>query len=590
MPGDDVGFPGAAHLNDKQPCMLEHLPTKINKQCVERVPAEPFLHDEHDSLALIGFTPGVFVPDNKKLLPHDVYIFASDDQPLGKGGFGVVHRAVHGITQSVRAIKEISKAHVKDVAGLRQEVQLVKGLDHPNIVRLCETFEDRNNLYLVMELFDGGEILQNLVSLGSPCPGFSEGEAGHIIRQVLRAVNYLGTLNIVHRDLKLENVMLVRAVDCTSTPLKLIDFGLATTVPPGGLRAQKGTKWYLAPEVLARQPYGLAVDMWACGVMVFMLLCGKPPFYSRKHPKSDDATFDAIQAAKLSFMSLSWANRSDDCKEFIKGLLKKDVATRAKPEEALAHPWLRAIPKPYNRTITSGDVTHMLQFFEREPLVQAACELMVASLHEYELKDHKDLFLSVDSCSRGMVNANDLEAAIAASGLSALPAAQQLLAAVRTRNITLRYTEFIAAAIDKSTLVTADRCRNAFRVFDRDLDGGLSYSELMVVFGEDHKPKHGECSGEGLLVDLGIQGEELEFPQFCAMMGLEGECGQPFVMDEDLRSQILHRAEEKDDDTNDYMPRFFTCCFVRDLKSKLSGTLFAAGAPSASPRHIRSAR
>mmetsp|Transcript_1871 Transcript_1871/g.4178 ORF Transcript_1871/g.4178 Transcript_1871/m.4178 type:complete len:588 (+) Transcript_1871:24-1787(+) len=586
MSGEDVGFPGAAHL-EEQHCMLEHLSTKVRQSCVERVPAEPFLHDEHDSLALIGFTPGVFVPDNKKLLPHDVYTFASDDRPLGRGGFGVVHRAVHGITQSVRAIKEISKAHVKDVAGLRQEVQLVKGLDHPNIVRLCETFEDRNNLYLVMELFDGGEILQNLVSLGSPCPGFPEREAGHIMRQVLRAVNYLSALNIAHRDLKLENVMLVRAVDCKSTPLKIIDFGLATAVPPEGLRAQIGTKWYMSPEVLAGKPYGLGVDVWACGVMVFMLLCGKPPFYSRKHPKSETATFEAIQAAKLSFMSLAWAPRSDACKDFIKCLLTKDLDKRATAQDALEHPWLLAIPKPYSRTITEQDIASIRDFLQREPLVQAGCELMVASLHEHELKDHKDLFLSVDSRSKGVVTVEDLDAAIVAAGLGDLPAAKQVLEAMSVREITFRYTEFIAATIDKSVLVTADRCRNAFRVFDRDLDGGLSYSELMVVFGKDHKPKHGVSTGEGLLVDLGIQGEELEFPQFCAMMGLEGECGQPFVMDEELRTQIMHRAEEKEDDSTSYIPKFFTCCFVRDFKNALSGNVFAAGAPSA--RHIRSA-
>eukprot|EP00820_Chromera_velia_P024332 Cvel_32861.t1-p1 / transcript=Cvel_32861.t1 / gene=Cvel_32861 / organism=Chromera_velia_CCMP2878 / gene_product=Calcium-dependent protein kinase 2, putative / transcript_product=Calcium-dependent protein kinase 2, putative / location=Cvel_scaffold5206:3376-5449(+) / protein_length=404 / sequence_SO=supercontig / SO=protein_coding / is_pseudo=false len=191
---------------------------------------------------------------------------------IGQGTWGAVHEVVHKTTGALRAAKVIPKVFVEDIDRFRQEIELMKSLDHPNIVRLYETFEDQADIYLVMEYCAGGELFDRLLASGS----FSELDACRLMNQILAGVAYCHKLRVVHRDLKPENFLFL--LKDPNSPIKLIDFGLASRYTPGQLlRTRAGTPYYVSPQVLEGR-YGPECDVWSAGVMMYILLCGYPPF------------------------------------------------------------------------------------------------------------------------------------------------------------------------------------------------------------------------------------------------------------------------------------------------------------------------
>jgi len=429
-------------------------------------------------------------------------------------------------------MKKISKKRVRDINGLREEVEFMKRFDHPNIVKLYETFEDKSHLYLIMEFCEGGEVLEKLQSMGGQ-GGMSEIEVGYVMRQVFRAVHYLHLQNTAHRDLKMENMLLVRkGVGCHETPVKIIDFGLAKRVPPNGLTEQKGTKWYLAPELLAGDHYGVEVDIWACGIIMFMLLSSMPPFYKREDPHDDEATYEAIQKQPLRFPSTKWKKRSNGCQALIKQLLNRDTKRRLTAAQAIKDKWLNEIaPAPFKHPLTSKEVENLTAFFHQKRLTQATYELIVLRIAERKIKPWKDLFLTVDKEGTGAVDHDSLKIAMIDAGLQNTPAGTELLSLMNQRGRALNYTEFLAASIDTTELINPDYLKAAFRVFDRNMDGDLDAEELKVIFPVE------SLSGQGI-ESVGLVNGRLSFKDYCSLNGLDGDPGVPYVMDAKTRNQL----------------------------------------------------
>mmetsp|Transcript_10952 Transcript_10952/g.23470 ORF Transcript_10952/g.23470 Transcript_10952/m.23470 type:complete len:561 (-) Transcript_10952:136-1818(-) len=527
---------------DQLPDMLAHLPTKARKnaKAKESIKQPSVVTDE--PLSVVSFTKGLFIFDNHKMEPGEVYDY-DKSTPLGEGGYGIVYKATHRVTGAVRAMKQISKRRVKDLPALRAEIEFMKRFDHPNIVKLYETFEDKQHVFLVMECCEGGEVLEKLVSKGSPCPGLQEPEVGHVMRQTFRAVRYLHSHGVAHRDLKLENMLLVRkGVGCDETPVKVIDFGLAKRVPPEKLTEQKGTKWFLAPELLDGKPYGIEVDMWACGVIMFMLLSGMPPFYHKANPNDEEATYDAICSAPLKFPAPKWKHRSAGAKALIRNLLNRDVERRMTAVQALEDQWLNEVaPKPYNHPIGAEDLENLRSFFHKKMLAQASFEVIVLRVAERAIKQWKDLFLTIDEKGMGAISADALAHALKDAGIHDTAAAKEVLELMRTREKPLNYTEFLAAAMDKKELIKPEYCRAAFRVFDRNMDGKLDADELAIVFGDDAGATPRGTSTSEMMKRLGIEGDMLTYNDYCTMVGLHGDPGQPFVADDQTRTRLSQK-------------------------------------------------
>ncbi|XP_056410347.1 serine/threonine-protein kinase 33 isoform X2 [Hyla sarda] len=270
---------------------------------------------------------------------QQIYTFG---EKLGQGSFGVVIEATHGETGKKWAIKKVNreKAGSSAVKLLEREVSILKTVNHNHIIHLEEVFETPKRVYLVMELCEGGELREILHRRKR----LTESETRHVIHSLAYAIAYLHKKDIVHRDLKLENI-LVQRVDAREGEemklnIKVTDFGLA--VQKGGVGSENmlqstcGTPNYMAPEVINAHDYSQQCDIWSIGVIMYMLLSGDPPFMG----SSEDKLFEHIKRGELKFSSPAWQSVSEAAKDVLRKLLRVDPADRITANELLDDPWI----------------------------------------------------------------------------------------------------------------------------------------------------------------------------------------------------------------------------------------------------------
>ncbi|XP_078387143.1 calcium/calmodulin-dependent protein kinase type II subunit gamma isoform X4 [Cetorhinus maximus] len=255
-------------------------------------------------------------------------------EELGKGAFSVVRRCVKLSTGQEYAAKIINtkKLSARDHQKLEREARICRLLKHPNIVRLHDSISEEGFHYLIFDLVTGGELFEDIVAREY----YSEADASQCIHQILESVNHIHQHDIVHRDLKPENLLL--ASKCKSAAVKLADFGLAIEVQ-GDQQAWfgfAGTPGYLSPEVLRKDPYGKPVDIWACGVILYILLVGYPPFWDEDQHK----LYQQIKAGAYDFPSPEWDTVTPEAKNLINQMLTINPAKRITATEALKHPWV----------------------------------------------------------------------------------------------------------------------------------------------------------------------------------------------------------------------------------------------------------
>ncbi|XP_015119374.1 calcium/calmodulin-dependent protein kinase type II alpha chain isoform X8 [Diachasma alloeum] len=255
-------------------------------------------------------------------------------EELGKGAFSVVRRCVQKSTGLEFAAKVINtkKLSQRDFQKLEREARICRKLQHPNIVRLHESIQEENCHYLVFDLVTGGELFEDIVAREF----YSEADASHCIQQILESVHHCHHNGIVHRDLKPENLLL--ASKAKGAAVKLADFGLAIELQ-GDAQAWygfAGTPGYLSPEVLKKEPYGKPVDIWACGVILYILLVGYPPFWDEDQHR----LYSQIKAGAYDYPSPEWDTVTPEARNLINQMLTVNPSRRITASEALRHPWI----------------------------------------------------------------------------------------------------------------------------------------------------------------------------------------------------------------------------------------------------------
>ena len=221
----------------------------------------------------------------------------------------------------------------EDRVGLQNEIDILKQVDHPNIVKLHDIYEDEKYFFLIMELLTGGELFDQILTKEK----FTESEARDIVAPIFDALIYCHSMGIVHRDIKPEN-LLFSAKDTENAIIKVSDFGLARFVDSETLATTTcGTPGYVAPEILEQQPYDQPCDFWSVGVVLFILLSGSPPFYD----EDNFQLFEKIKACKYDFSASSWSLVSDEAKDFISKLLVADPKQRLQGQAIMEHPWIK---------------------------------------------------------------------------------------------------------------------------------------------------------------------------------------------------------------------------------------------------------
>mmetsp|Transcript_18708 Transcript_18708/g.40335 ORF Transcript_18708/g.40335 Transcript_18708/m.40335 type:complete len:327 (-) Transcript_18708:152-1132(-) len=262
-------------------------------------------------------------------------------EQLGSGNFAVVKKAEKikkddsdkNIPKYV-AVKIIDKAKVEDMGDIKREIEIMEKVNHKNVINLYEIYDEPKKMNLVMELVTGGELFDRIVAKSS----YTEREAADLMITLTDALAYLHDLKIVHRDLKPENLLYASEAD--DAEIKIADFGLARVVSGGDMmKTACGTPGYVAPEILKNQGYDSgAVDVWSVGVILYILLCGFPPFYEEELP----ALFDQILHARFDFPSPWWDSISQDAKDLVMAMLTIDPKKRIAAVEVRNHKWIKS--------------------------------------------------------------------------------------------------------------------------------------------------------------------------------------------------------------------------------------------------------
>jgi calcium-dependent protein kinase len=407
---------------------------------------------------------------------------------LGQGGFGHVYLAEHRTTKQHRAVKEIEKAKANKIPGGKtkfiREVEILGKLDHPNIVRLYELYEDNFRYYVVSELLTGGELFDYIVS----SKHLSEPVAARIMHQVFSAVSFCHQNNIVHRDLKPENLMLETAVTTVENiNIKLIDFGTSCFYDAAQPMRQKlGTPYYIAPEVLG-SGYNEKCDLWSCGVILYILLSGFPPFPG----KTDEEIIRRVRLGKYTFAHTEFDQVSEQAKNFIKRLLVLDPGERPSAQEALQDPWIRMKLEATDTSMefVSTSLEKLAVFRAETKLKQAVLTFITSQIvNQSNSRDMRETFKRLDSDGNGRLSKEELIAAYAE--LMSEEEARSTVESVMQKvdadgNGYIDYSEFMMATMNQHILLSKQNMETAFNMFDKDGSGSISVSEIRAILGEE---------------------------------------------------------------------------------------------------------
>mmetsp|Transcript_49020 Transcript_49020/g.116631 ORF Transcript_49020/g.116631 Transcript_49020/m.116631 type:complete len:509 (+) Transcript_49020:143-1669(+) len=464
-----------------------------------------------DNVKAGGITHGNFVIDSTgKITDH----YDLEKKKLGEGSYGSVCKAKNKATGSLRACKTISKAQMKNLDRFKQEIQIMKIMDHPNIIKLFETFEDHRNIYLIMELCSGGELFDRIIDAGH----FSEVQAAILMQQIVRAIYYMHENHVCHRDLKPENFLFQTKDPIEKNTLKIIDFGLSCKFTPDQVLTTKaGTPYYVAPQVLAGK-YDQSSDLWSCGVIMFVLLCGYPPFYG----ENDADVLSKVRLGNFSFNASDWKNVSEDAKNLIRMLLKMNPKDRYTAQQTLNHEWIKnKAPKATNVNLQSNFVDNLRGFRSMNKLKKAALHIIANNLNEDQIKKLREVFMALDGNSDGLLTVNEMKEGMKKAGLKDIPPdMQQIMEDVDSDGSgVIDYTEFLAATLDQKAYIQEDICWVAFRVFDRNGDGKISKQEIANVLSDGDVQNAAAKDMAEIMKEIDVNGDgEIDFQEFMQMM------------------------------------------------------------------------
>ena len=432
---------------------------------------------------------------------------------LGHGSYGQVKKVKHKKLNEIRAMKITNKKSTSS----KYEIEILRKISHPNITNIFEIFADSKKYYVIMEFLEGGELFDAITSIGS----FTEESACQVMKQLLSAIFYLHSNNIVHRDLKPENIMLLQKPENGNYHIKLIDFGTAKIFKPGKkMNKFIGTSYYIAPEVL-KEKYDEKCDVWSCGIILYILLCGYPPFNGNTNVE----IFHAIQNQNPLFAGEEWDDITNEAKELIKLMLRKNPNERWDAEQCLKHKWFKILEdseKNKNaqknfKQIQINAINHMTQFVNENRFKQAVLQFISTQFNiQKEEGDLRELFKSMDISGTGQLSKDEF-----CNKLMELYGENdgKNIASNIFNNLDLdgsgkiSYDEFLSAMISSKKVVTEERLEKAFKLFDKDNSGKLSVKEIKAVFGGTEEQWKNVINE----VDLNNDGE-VDFAEFKIMM------------------------------------------------------------------------
>ncbi|XP_074585527.1 calcium-dependent protein kinase 17-like [Curcuma longa] len=407
----------------------------------------------------------------------DHYTFG---RKLGQGQFGTTYLCVEKVTGKEFACKSIAKrklASDEDVEDVRREIQIMHHLcGHPNVISIVSTYEDAVHVHLIMDLCAGGELFDRIVQRGH----YSEKAAAELARVIIGVVEVCHSMGVMHRDLKPENFLFVNKDE--NSPLKTIDFGLSVFFKPGDIFTDVvGSPYYVAPEVLMKH-YGLEVDVWSAGVIIYILLSGVPPFWH----ETEQGIFEQVLRGELDLTTPPWPSISDSAKDLVRRMLVRDPKRRLTAHEALCHPWVCVDGIAPSKPLDSAVLTRLKQFSAMNKLKKMAIRVIAESLSDEEIAGLKEMFKMIDADNSGQITFEELKIGLEKVGANLKESEISVLmkAADIDNNGTIDYGEFIAATLHLNKIEREDNLFSAFSYFDKDGSGYITHDELQKACEE----------------------------------------------------------------------------------------------------------
>ena len=436
-----------------------------------------------DETAVINLTNSVIVGQSKSDPSKDY----KKKQFLGEGSFASVYLVQNRITESIRAMKVIKKSSTtteEDEKEIINEINILKIMDHPNILKIFEFYSNKESYSIITEYCSGGELFNEITENGP----FNERYSAYVMYQILSSINYCHNMNIIHRDLKPENILIVDRNKNNFPRIKVCDFGTSKMVEKGAVqRKLVGSSYYIAPEVIKKN-YNEKCDIWSCGVILYILLSGRPPFGG----EDDREIMDNVKKGKYDLEGSPFNKCSKSVLDLIKKLLVMDKDKRISAQEALNHPWFKEqkAKELYTQIKDENIIKKLLENLKKYKRNSVIQETALAYLvHNFpQMKDVVNsckLFNQIDINGDGKISEEELY-----KGLSLKIKSSTLKDDVRQifknldmdNNKYIEYEEFVRAAVSKEKFMADNVLRFAFRYFDKDNSGEITFDEIEQVF------------------------------------------------------------------------------------------------------------
>lgn len=402
-----------------------------------------------------------------------------------------------------------------DMKLLHRELELLRDLDHPNIVKFYEVYQDKCYFHLVMEYCSGGEVMEKFVKEKH----LTEAETAKIMSKAFSAVKYLHERGIVHRDIKPENFLY--ASKDADAEIKLIDFGLSRFAEPHEtLSSQVGTPYYVAPEIV-KASYDYRCDYWSLGVMMYILLCGYPPFDARNTAE----LAKEILNTQPDFGSYPWTSISQSAKELVAGLLNKEPSKRITAEKALSHSWIKKADKPCKLDHKRAEhiIENLRHFSIKKQLKKEVLSVLITHIEDKEIKQLRENFKYFDKHNTGEISIADLKKVIKEQHLKIKSSElQEIMKSIHLDDAhTISFSEFLFVTMDSKIYLTKQMLMNAFHHFDVDNTGFITTKNLKEAMTRSAKHMSEEEIERMILETQYSKDGKISFEDFCLLMKVD---------------------------------------------------------------------
>ncbi|KAM0828773.1 hypothetical protein ACQ4PT_067323 [Festuca glaucescens] len=432
-------------------------------------------------------------------------------EELGRGEFGLTRRCTDAVTGEKLACKSISKRKLRssvDIEDVRREVAIMRSLpSHANVVRLREAFEDSDAVYLVMEVCEGGELFDRIVARGH----YTERAAAAVMRTIMEVVQHCHKNGVMHRDLKPENFLYANSSEIS--PLKVIDFGLSVCFKPGERFSEiVGSPYYMAPEVLKRN-YGQEIDIWSAGVILYILLCGVPPFWA----ETDEGIAQAIIRSRIDFEREPWPKVSDNAKDLVGKMLDNNPYARLTAQQVLEHPWIQNASAAPNIPLGEAVRSRLKQFTVMNKFKKKALLVVAEYLPAEELEAITELFHMLDTNKDGHLTIEELRKGLQMIGNNVHDTDVDMLmeAADLDGNGTLDCKEFVTVSIHLKKIRSEEHLPRVFNYFDKNMSGFIEIEELREALS----PRGDQKAIDDIIFDVDIDKDgKISYEEFELMM------------------------------------------------------------------------